>query len=323
MRVLALAIALLCGLSVARAEDKPWAEGVPAEKQQEALAIYQRANTFFEQARYKEALAQYEQALALWDHPAIRYNAAVCLINLDRPVEAYEHLVAALRHGEAPLGKELHQQGQSYQKALAGQVAELEVRSTEPGAKISLDGKHLFVAPGSATKLVSTTDEHQLVAEKPGYQTETRTLRLAPGKHAIAVDLVPLAEGGRLERRWARYKPFAVIATGALVAGAGGLFYLRASDQYERFDAAVATLCPMGCADGELAARAAMQPDAALRDDAALDGPARRNAILAYSAFAIGGAAVAAGVALAFLNQPRLVPVTSGDRVGLVLSATW
>jgi tetratricopeptide (TPR) repeat protein len=85
MRVLAALIAIACGAGVAHAEDKPWAAGVSAEAQSAALELYRQGNEMFEQARYLEALAKYEVALRSWDHPSIRYNAAVCLINLGRP----------------------------------------------------------------------------------------------------------------------------------------------------------------------------------------------------------------------------------------------
>src|SRR5690606_31593180 len=92
MRVVAAGIAVACGLAVmpsARADDtsrgpsappagdaapKPWAAGVSAEDQAKALELYRQGNELFEQARYLDALAKYEVALAAWDHPSIRYN---------------------------------------------------------------------------------------------------------------------------------------------------------------------------------------------------------------------------------------------------------
>src|ERR1700704_3159630 len=97
-------VVLLCGSAVADSADKPWAAGVTPAAQHTALDLYQAGNTYFEQAQYKDALVKYELALQSWDHPQIHYNAAVCLINLDRPVEAYDHLLAAMRFGLAPLG---------------------------------------------------------------------------------------------------------------------------------------------------------------------------------------------------------------------------
>ena len=311
--------ALACAAGVAHAQDKPWAAGVSAENQAKALDIYKRANSAFEQAQYKDALAEYEQALVLWDHPAIRYNAAVCLINLDRPVEAYEHLLAALRFGEPPLGRELHSQGVSYRKLLEKQVAELEVACEEPDAKVSLDGKQLFVAPSKAKKFVTTGQEHQLVAEKQGYQTKTETIRLAPGKHTLVLVMEKLEAPGRYERRWNKWTPRAIAIAGGVIAAFGGLMYWQSSSHYADFDALVERDCPIDPMNPMACTEDMLKPDTK-----SARSSAQREAIFAYSGLAVGGAALAVGVTMVFLNQPRLVtPVAGGDRVGLVLTTRW
>src|SRR6187401_3178794 len=110
MRVVAALIVFACGIGVVHADDKPWAQGVAADDQAKALELYRQGNEQFEQAHYLEALAKYEVALRSWDHPSIRYNAAVCLMNLGRIEEAYENLMAALRFGGEPLSAELQKQ---------------------------------------------------------------------------------------------------------------------------------------------------------------------------------------------------------------------
>src|SRR5207249_2996934 len=155
----------------------------------------------FEQDRYKDALPKYVEALALWDHPAIHYNAAVCLINLERPVEAYDHLLAALRYGAAPLGDKLYKDALNYKKALSGQVAPLAVSCAQSDAKVTLDGADLLACPSSVEKNVLASD-HQLVAVKRGYETETRTIHLEPGKKTtLVIELKPLAASKKLVRR--------------------------------------------------------------------------------------------------------------------------
>ena len=74
-------IALIFGGRAAIADDKPWAAGVSDADQSAALALYKEGNAFFAQSQFKEALEKFVQALKIWDHPAIRYNAAVCLIS--------------------------------------------------------------------------------------------------------------------------------------------------------------------------------------------------------------------------------------------------
>jgi tetratricopeptide (TPR) repeat protein len=79
-------VCLLCATAVAAPDERPWAKGVSAADQKAALALYDEGNKFFEESEYKEALEKYEQALVHWQHPAIYFNAAVCLHHLDQDV---------------------------------------------------------------------------------------------------------------------------------------------------------------------------------------------------------------------------------------------
>jgi tetratricopeptide (TPR) repeat protein len=312
VRGLIVAIVVVWSIREVAADDKPWSAGVPADRQQQALALYKDGNQFFEQDQFKEALVRYEKALVLWDHPAIRYNAAICLINLDRPAEAYEHLIAAMRFGEAPLGADLYKQGQSYEKLLARQVATLEVRCSEPGAQVSLDGKSLFHGPDSARRYVPAVDAHQIVAAKPGYQTETRLIKLAPGKTTTLV--IELRLLGTAKRR---VNPWFVVIGGAIVASASVPLWLGARSSYQAYDARVASACPGGCLDSDLPAAAR-----------ALESHARLENALAIGALAVGSAGVVGGLALRYLTRPHrgaptVVPAVGTDHLGLVISGRW
>jgi tetratricopeptide (TPR) repeat protein len=310
---LVFALVLLVGSRLAIADDEPWAVGVSGDQQKAALALYKEGNAFFVENEFKDALEKYVQALAIWDHPAIRYNAAVCLINLDRPVEAYEDLEAALRFGEPPLGADVYKQGLSYEKLLAGRVAEVDVTGKSPDATVSLDGKLLLHGEGTAKRHVLSGD-HQVVAEKPGFETETRPLRVNGGEHVtIVIELHPIAAARQLHRRYSRWIPWAVIGAGGAVALAGLPLILMSNQAYERYDAGVAASCPSGC------------PPAPLPSSIASDrSRGRLDNILAVSAFSVGGALVASGFALVVANQPRLVvPDVGGDHVGVTFSGRW
>ena len=194
MRWVAGLVLLVVLLRHGRADDAPWAAGVTEDEQQIALTIYREGNAEFEEFRYAQALAKYRTALTHWDHPAIRFNRVVCLINLDQPLEAFDNVERALAYGEAPLKAEMFSQGQTYRKLLLAQLATLAVECTEPGAQVTLDGQPLFTAPGSITKLV-TPGRHQIVASKPGFLTATVPLALDPGKlTAQSVRLTALAD---------------------------------------------------------------------------------------------------------------------------------
>jgi hypothetical protein len=187
-------LVLLVLLGKAHADDAPWAAGVSEEEQQLALTIYREGNAEFELERYAQALAKYRTALSHWDHPAIRFNMTVCLINLDQPLEAFDNVERALQYGAAPVGADLFAQGQTYKKLLLAQLATIEIRCAEPDAQVTLDGQPLFTAPGSITKIV-LPGRHQIVASKPGFQTTTLPLSLDAGRlTAQSVQMTALAD---------------------------------------------------------------------------------------------------------------------------------
>jgi hypothetical protein len=312
-------VALIFGSRAAIADDKPWAVGVSAADQDAALALYKDGNAFFSQGQYKEALEKFVQALKIWDHPAIRYNAAVCLINLDRPVEAYEDLESAMRFGEPPLGADLYKQGVSYEKLLAGRIAEVEVTAKSPDAQVSLDGQPVLHGSGTTKRHVLSGD-HQVVAEKRGYQTETKPVHVNGGDHVtIVIDLHPLESARELHRRYPRWVPWATISAGGAVALIGLIPWFASRSAYARYDSGVNTSCMSGC--GANGGDAPVPLPSALQTD--LDHGSLYKTI-SISAFAVGGALVASGVALVVLNQPRLVaPVITGDTIGMVISGSW
>src|SRR5436190_16273158 len=214
-RAFAVAILLIGGVAAADTV-KPWAVGVPEAKQALALQKFQDGNALFVKAEWPKALELYLAALAEWDHPNIRYNAAICLIKLGRMLEAHDHMAAALRYGEAPLGKDLYEQGQTYFQVLKSSVSHLEVVCKAPaGARVTVDGVPLLdTCPRSATKLVEP-GKHQIVSSKPGYRTETVDVQ-APAGGRETVTIVMQLEGTRkLTRRWPRWVPWIVVGSGA------------------------------------------------------------------------------------------------------------
>jgi tetratricopeptide (TPR) repeat protein len=326
MRLLAALIVLACGLCIARvayADDKPWADGVPAEAQTKALELYRQGNEQFEQGHYLEALAKYEVALASWDHPSIRYNAAVCLINLGRADEAYDNLMAALRFGGAPLSADLQRQAHTYEALLASQLAELEVQCTEPAAKVMLDGKELLDCPGSKARRLRA-GRHQVVAQKPGYETDSRAVELQPGKKTtLVLELKVISSRGRLERRWPKWMPWTVLAGGVVAGGIAVPLYYSARSDYRAWDRKAIEYCgENGCI-----------PDTTLTDTQRadldrLDGVRKRSAAYAYSAMAVGAVGIAAGFTLVLLNQQRLVgaavrPEVGKDHASLSVVGRW
>jgi hypothetical protein len=292
-RSIALAAALLAGAGAARA-DEPWAIGVTDEQKRQAQALLDEGNTRFLDGHYPDALAIYRRALAIWDHPAIRFNIVRCLIQLERPVEAYDELEQALRFGHRPLAEAVYQEALGYQKLLAGQIAELEVRCRQPDVAVTIDGQHVLTCPGQARRRFAP-GTHQVVARRAGYLTLTRDVIVLPAApQQVDVTLVSMAAASVTVRRWAWWKPWAVVGGGAAVALIGGLVEWRASADYDEYDRVIAVECgQVGC-DQEPAAAAELRARARLEDR------------IGVATLAVGGVGLAVGAALAVLNRGRI-----------------
>jgi tetratricopeptide (TPR) repeat protein len=319
-KILAAAMILVVAFGTARADEapapKPWAAGVSESEQAIALALYEQGNAEFQAARFAQALAKYAEALKHWDHPAIHFNMTVCLINLDQPIEAKTHLDRALAYGADAIGGDMFAQGLTYQHSLDGQIARVRISCKEPGASITLDGTFLFTGPGELERMV-LPGAHQVVASKAGYLTRSESLQLSSSKVTrYEVRLVAFKAETHYARRWATWKPYAVLGGGVALGALGGLAYLLATHEIDQYDAGVAAACPHGC---DAAANAMLDDVNAHRSH----GELARD--IAVALFALGGTAVLAGTVGIVVNQPRAVSESAptAQRGGRELLVTW
>lgn len=299
MRTCALVIALVAWHGAARA-DVEWAAGVSKDDQRKANALFAEANELFAQQAHAPALEKYRAAIALWDHPLIRFNMAVTLVRLDRLVEAAESLDKALRFGAAPFPEPAqYQQALDYQRLVAGRVGTIEVTCDQQGAGVLLDGKPWLPCPGKRRTHV-LAGPHLIVAERAGYLTMSRRVFVTGGATVRErVELVPL-DAVELEYPSPRWLPWSVTAGGAAIALGGLGFYLAGRSQMDRFEEDYAMLCPDGC-DAELDENATQRQLAQQRDSAELKGA------IAVAMFGVGGAITVGGVVWTILNRPRRV----------------
>lgn len=286
--------------------DRPWAVGVSAERQRRATELLDAGNQLLFEFLFAEALAQYEKAIAEWDHPAIRFNMAVSLYNVGKLVEANAHLERALQYGAAPLEKSVYEQAVRYQRLLEAQLAEIIVVCGEPGVEVALDGKRLFVGPGKARRRV-LPGEHQVVGSKAGYLTETRLIKLVPGEpENVSLSLIAIGAATVTRRRWKPWKPWAAVGAGATLGLIGAGLRWRAGENFADYDRELAFACPgpQGCEKDDEDLTAGIDD---LRTRAEVQNSLGMGSIIA------GSATVAAGLVLVFLNQPRAVPVERAD----------
>lgn len=333
-----LAAAILCALGhLARVaadpapaikldgDDKPWNRGVPLPARETARDLFLEGNRLFHIPVYPRAADKYVAALARWKHPAIYFNLALAQLNLGQEVEAHDSLQQALQHGADPLGPEQFAEAQRQLHELEHQMGRIRISCATPGAEVSLDGAVLFVGTGGRERWVKAA-AHEVTAKRPDYLSEARRLTVAPGQvQDVDLHLITLAEAQDSGRRWRPWKPWAVVAAGGAIVVAGGVVHALSFKNFKDFDHGVSQL---PCATGGCTEQ---QIGPALGDQLAAANREQRIAVGAYIA---GGAVIAAGALLVYLNRPHLteddgarasagsvaiVPAISPDAIGAVI----
>lgn len=295
-----LTCVLMCAsLRVEAQEAKSWNQGVTEEQRKLAQPFFDAGNDFFERSMYAKALAEYEKAIAHRDHPAIRYNLAVCLINLGRPVQAHENLIAGMKHGAGPLAKGLFKEGNTYLKLLLGQLAEIRITTEEEGAKVSLNGKMLFIGPGEITLMVKP-EQHLVTTTKPGMLADNQEIIPRTSEsNVVSIKLFPPRAKVRLKPRWAPWKPWAVIGAGVALSAAGVPLYVFARRNMSDYDDEVITR--FDAQDDEHRNQPLDLPNSVTD----LRSKAKTQNVAAISLFVSGAAVLTTGVVLLVLNRPQ------------------
>ena len=273
---------------------RPWATNVSPQQQQQALGLFREGNTQLNDGFFVKAVEKYREALKHWDHPAISYNLALALNNLDQPLEEYEQLEKAMRFGEAPLEKDKFDRARELYISVGRLIAEVEVSCDKQGAKVSVDGKEVFVAPGTYKSRVRI-GKHTFLAEKEGYTTHINAPFIGPGdKFRIELKLYTAEELTRYNRKWQRtWVPYVVAGAGILIAGGGAALQYAAQQKYDDFDKRIEA-CNM---DGSGCTITPALQD--IRDK----GDTYKT--LSYVAFGVGAATVVTGITLAYLNRQQ------------------
>lgn len=290
----------------------PWHEGVAEERKQAALELFMQGRDLHRRMVLGDAKKKYEEALALWEHPDLRFYLGRVLKLMGMPLLAYENLRLSLRWGPASLDPEDREEARALMKELVErELAVVEMRCDEPGAKVLLDGRPWFVGPGSARRFV-TPGEHVVSARKEGYFRLIEPVVVLAGVQASGV-LKLRADGIVTVRRWSAWKPWAVVGVGAGLGMAGAVLRWQADGHLEEAERQFEGTCTSGCAP---------TTDTTSR--------ATTESRVATGLFIAGGATLAAGAVLVFLNMPRtyrtedqggvelrIVPVASGAAAGL------
>jgi tetratricopeptide (TPR) repeat protein len=274
--------------------DRPWAAGVSAERQEAALKYLQEGNSLLKESLFVEAAKVYRKALAEWDHPGIHYNLALALLNMDQPVEVFQHLQAAVKFGADPLDPEKLDHAKSYLRLVEKQVASVDIRCEVDGAQVTLDGATLFRAPGHYQGLVRA-GTHTVTASKQGFTTTSVTEDLAFDKPTVMnLRLYTSADLIGYRRRYPIWRPIAVAGFGGVLLATGAIFTLQAQKNINAFDNSATMVCPAsGCSTTD--------PNYAGLND--LRNRASTYKTLAAISYIAGGTIAAAGVMLLIMDR--------------------
>ncbi len=295
-------VALVLAASPAFAQERPWAQGVPAEKQKVALEHFREGNSALKESLFPKAAQKYREALREWDHPAIHYNMALALLNLDQPVEVHEHLLSALKYGALPLDADKYEQALRYKALTEKQLTRLVVSCEVAGAAVGLDGRTLFTAPGRYEGMVRA-GPHSVVASREGYLTVEQSRTFAGGAtEELKLELFRAEDLTQYRRLWPAWIPWTVTAAGAVVVGAAAAMHLSVRQSFAQYDSGI-TACTSAATGG-------CTPDLALAQK-------RQNAEslqpVAIGGYVLGGAALATGATLLYLNRLQPYQVKPGE----------
>jgi len=281
--------------------ERPWAKGISAEHQRAATALFLAGNSLLKESFFAEAANKYREALTHWDHPGIHYNLGLALLTLDQPIETHDHLKRALAYGAAPLDLDKFDHAKNLLLVIDGQLADVEVTCTEPGATVRLDGQMLFRAPGKYKGLVRR-GEHTVTASKEGYETTQRTQTLGSALTVIDLKLYRPDDLVGHRRRWPMWGPVALTASGAALLGVGALFTLQSRAKFNAFDDSIASRpeCKTGCLPND--------------EENKLHDQGTTFKTVAAVSYISGGAILAGGIVLLIMNRETSYRLEPGER---------
>jgi hypothetical protein len=193
----------------------------------------------------------------------------------------------------APLEKDKFEHAKEYLLLVEKQLADIEVSCDKIGAKVSVDGKEVFIAPGKYSQKVRV-GKHTFYADKEGYNARITAPYVGPGeKFRIELKLFTAEELTRYKRKWQNtWFPWAITGAGVVVGLAAGGLELSAQSSYDQFNTKVAACntTSAGCANSTPGITK-------LRDS----GDSKR--MLGYVGYGVAGVAVATGLTLLWVNR--------------------
>ncbi|HEX2688812.1 MAG TPA: hypothetical protein VHN14_19450 [Kofleriaceae bacterium] len=269
----------------------------------EAGTLFRQGNELLNNGLFPQAVEKYRTALSRWDHPAIHYNLALAYINLDQPLEVFAELNKAMQYGADPITEEKFDHAKQYLKLVEGQLADIEVSCDKIGAKVAVDGKDVFIAPGKYTAKIRV-GKHTFYADKQGYNARITAPFIGPGeKFRVELKVYTAEELTRYRRKWQNtWFPYVFLGAGAVVGLVGGGLELSAQSSYDQFNTKVAA-----CNTTAAGCSTKTPGIASLRDS----GDTKR--LIGFVGYGVASAAVATGAVLLWVNRRQAYQVSADE----------
>lgn len=311
--------------------NSPWSQGVSTEDRRAAIALLREGTRLYLIPLYAKAAEQYAAGLRKWKHPGIYYNLALTQLSLGKESDALESLEHALQYGEPGLGPKRFLEAQKQFADVKRLLGRLRVTCRIPGAEVTLDGVTLFIGPGSYEGWVKAKS-HEITAKKSGYLSEARRVTVNYETiQDVELKLITLSEATDANRRWAAWKPWAVVGAGGAIAILGGGLHVLASKTFNDFDDEFLALPCVTAPNPASPGCTKAQVPAEMNNQLIM---ARRVQMAAVGGYIVGGSLMAVGIVLLYLNQPQIeqrssnssartvavVPTISDDFSGVLLN---
>lgn len=278
----------------AGAAEKPWNRGVSLATRQAASKLFDEGYRFLTIPLFARAAEKFQEALTLYQHPAIYFNLALAQLNLVQPVEAYESFGRAMAYGAEPIGDVPYGQAEEYRRRLEQQLGHLEVACEQPGAEVTMDGRPLFTGPGRWQGVV-VPGEHQILASADGFIPAAERVVVSAGERSTIALALQRPVRTVTVRHMPAWIPWASLGVGVVALGVGGYFDRASSRSLAAFDDLVTGRCPRGCTP-EIAPELPPRHASAERE---------RHAAMGF--YLAGGLVVAGSATLLYINRERVV----------------
>ncbi len=155
----------------------------------------------FDEQKYAEALAEFEQAFMLEPHPLVLYNLAGSHRALSQYAKAIDFYNRFLVEAVGKVSDDLLHRGRAEYDELLKLIARVDVTSTPEGADVTVDGDPVGQTPLQDQVILGPGD-HRIEASLEGYKPVTRKIRVAAGDTLeVELELLTTSSESNSEKR--------------------------------------------------------------------------------------------------------------------------